>query len=77
MINTIRNLIRADRIDSWDLHLEAIKKCLPIFAASGHHNYLKSAYLYLQNMLKLPVQNPKVYEMFKNRFNVVRRSDRN
>jgi hypothetical protein len=59
------------------LHLEAIKECFPIFAASGHHNYLKTAYLYLQNMLELPVKNPKVYNVFKNGFHVVRRSDRN
>ena len=25
---------------SWEMHLAAISKCLPIFAAAGHFNYL-------------------------------------
>ena len=35
------------------MHLGAISKCLPIFAAAGHFNYLKSAYLYLPDMTQL------------------------
>lgn len=59
------------------MHSEAIKECFPIFSASGHHNYLKPAYLYLQNMLVLPVQNSKVYELCKNGLRVIIIIDRN
>ena len=50
---------------------------LPYFAASGHNNYLKSARLYLQHMLKLHVTHPDVYQRFiaASRHSI-RRSDR-
>ena len=38
-----RALVAADRMGSWEMHLSAISACLPIFAAAGHPNYLKSA----------------------------------
>ena len=34
-----RTLVKADRTGSWDMHLGAISKCLPIFSAAGHFNY--------------------------------------
>ena len=76
MVKTVRKLIAADRTSSWKLHLEAIQECLVIVAAAGHHNYLKSGYKYLQDMLKLPSDNPSVYELFQKGQFVVRRSDR-
>ena len=48
----------------------------PIIAAAGHHNYLKSLYLYLQKMFSLPSENPTVNKMFQEGKFVVRRSDR-
>ena len=45
MVRVVRKLIKADRTGSWIMHLHAIADCLPIFAAAGHANYLKSAYL--------------------------------
>jgi len=71
MIDTICKLIKADRIGACDLHLDALKECFPIFTASGHHNYLKPAYLYLQNLLVLSVKNSKVYELCKNELRVL------
>ena len=76
IINIARNLITADRSGSWDLHLQAMLETLPIIAAAGHHNYLKSLYLYLQKMFSLPSENPTVNKMFQEGKFVVRRSDR-
>ena len=56
-MEVIRKLITADRIGNWDLYLEAIQQVLPIFAASGHFNYVKSGCLPLQNMLNLETSN--------------------
>ena len=44
IIRVGRDLIKADHTGSWLMHLHAISNCLPIFAAAGHSNYLKSAY---------------------------------
>ena len=65
----------ADRIGSWDLHLEAIQQALPIFATSEHFNYVKSEYLYLQNMLNFVTSNELDNHFKKGNF-VVRRSAR-
>jgi len=56
----------------------AVSACLPIFAAAGHPNYLKSARLYLQNVIQkmyaLKDDNPEVHQKFQSRFHVIRRS---
>lgn len=49
---------------------------LPYFAAAGHNNYVKSAYLYLQLMCDLHKTHPDVYKSFQDGLHVVRRSDR-
>ena len=72
----IRKLITADRVGNWNLHLEAMQQALPIFAAAGHYNYTKSAYLYLQNMLKLESSNHLLYTHFNQGHFAVRRSPR-
>jgi hypothetical protein len=74
---TVRMLIQADRLGDWHLHLASLQTSLPVFAASGHFNYTKSVYLYLQNMKALEVTNPEVNKMFKDGNFVVRRSERN
>ena len=76
IIDIIKKLITADRIGDWNLHLIGIKEALPVFAAAGHSNYVKSAYLYLQNMTNLKSTNEKVYNNFKNGHFIVRRSNR-
>ena len=47
LLEVAREIIKADRTGSWQMHLHAVSESLPIFAAAGHSNYLKSAYLYL------------------------------
>ena len=57
------------------MHLHAISDCLPIFAAAGHSNYLKSAYLYLQSKTRLEKDNLSVFRKFMIGLHVIRRSD--
>ena len=58
MLEVAQQLVEADRAGSWEMHLHAVPKCLPIFAAAIHGNYLKSAYLYLQKMAELKFKHP-------------------
>ena len=76
MLSVARTLIMAYRTGSWSLHLTAVSDCLPIFAAAGHYNYLKSAHFYVQEMAQLENTHPDVYHKFSNGLHVVRRSDR-
>ncbi|PIK34366.1 hypothetical protein BSL78_28814 [Apostichopus japonicus] len=75
MVRVARMLILADRLGSWSRHLSAVGECLPIFGAAGHFNYLKSAYMYLQNMSNLETRNPEVFRKFQEGFHVIRRTD--
>ena len=61
-VDTIKLFIRAERTGDWNFHLIAVGKMLNIFAASGHHNYAKSAQLYLQMMHDLPKPHPWLFE---------------
>ncbi|KAJ8027660.1 hypothetical protein HOLleu_32863 [Holothuria leucospilota] len=74
MIRIGRAMIKADRTESWESHLCAVTDILPIFAAAGHFNNLKSAYLYIQEMSKLERRNPDVYKKFHDGFHVIRRT---
>ena len=49
---------------------------LPYFAAAGHNLYTKSVYLYVQQMISLPVDHANFYSMFVEGRHVIRRSDR-
>lgn len=75
MVRTSRKLIMADRTGSWQTHIAALTECLPIFAAAGHFNYLKSAHLYMQNMQQLETSYPTVYQKYQEGYHVIRRSD--
>ena len=75
MLGVARELIEANRIGSWEMHLHAVSDCLPIFAAAGHPNYLKSAYLYLQKMKALKIENRDVFKKFMRGYHVIRRSN--
>jgi hypothetical protein len=50
MVDILRKFIKAERIGNWSLHLQAVGDMLPLFVASGHNVYTKSAYIYLQSM---------------------------
>ena len=76
MLEVARTLVKADRTGSWDMHLGAISKCLPIFAAAWHFNCLKTAYLYLQDMTTLETTNPAVVSQFRKGLRVVRLTDK-
>ena len=76
MVKILQLFIKAERTGNWELHLDAVRKMLPIFAAAGHILYAKSAYLYLQQMEGLPKSHPEVYQKFSEGFHVIRRSDR-
>ena len=65
MLQIARALIKADRTGSWLMHLRAVSDCLPIFAAAGHFNYLKSAYFYVQDLSKLDIKHPEVFKQIK------------
>lgn len=58
------------------MHLHAVSDCLPISAAAGHPNYLKSAYLYLQKIMALETEYPKVFQKFMSGYHVIRRNDK-
>ena len=66
----------SERKGDWKGHLSSLTEMLPYFAASGHNLYLKSSYLYLQDMFQLEEKHPTVYNAFMSGSNVVRKSDR-
>ena len=76
MVDILRKFIKGERTGDWKLHLEAIHDMLPYFAASGHNQYTKSAYYYLQIMQNLETSHPSVYKRFLDGLYVVRRTDR-
>ena len=75
MLQTTRAVIKADCTGSWMLHLCTMSDCLPILAATGHDNYLKSAYFYVQEMFQLETRHHDVYVKFSRGFHVIRRSN--
>lgn len=77
MISIAKEFIRAERIGDWDSHLNSIKQMLPYFHASGHHNYAKSAHLYVQDMIQLDncTENDSI-KKFKEGFFTIRRSNK-
>ena len=76
MLDILRRFLKAERTGNWKLHLQSVKEMLPYFAAAGHNLYVKSAYMYLQQMGKLETDHPDVYRAFNKGYHVVRRSDR-
>lgn len=75
--------IEAERVGDWTLHLQSMRKMLPVFHAAGHLPYAKSAQLYLQDMLALEnlvVQDEaseSAYRLFsKEGYFTVKRSDK-
>ena len=76
LIDLLKRFIAAERTGNWKSHLKTLHDMLPFFGAAGHNLYLKSAYVYLQQMLMLPQNSPLVYETFLQGGHVMRRSDR-
>ena len=76
MVSVLQRFIKAERMANWKLHIQTVQGMLPYFAASGHSLYEKSAYVYLQIMLRLPETHPDAHRKFKEGYHVVRRSGR-
>ena len=76
MVALMRQFIKSERTGNWELHLKTLMEMLPYYAAAGHNNYMKSTYIYLQNMLELKNSHPHMDKLFRSGFHVIRRSDR-
>ena len=76
MIDSLEQFIKAERTGYWEMHLKVMKEMLPFFAAAGHNLYLKSGYIYLQQMTELQKTNPEVYHHFAMGNHVVRRTEK-
>ena len=76
MVALMRQFIKSERTGNWELHLKSLTEMVPYYAAAGHNNYLKSTYLYLQNMFELKNSHPHIDKLFQSGFHVIRRSDR-
>ena len=51
-----------DRTHRFLVDASAVNNCLPIFAAGGDSNYLRSAYFYVQEMSQLYTTYPDVFQ---------------
>ena len=76
MVDLLLKFIQAERMGNFLSHLQSVTEMLPYFAATGHHLYAKSAYMYIQLMSKIETTHPNVYQKFLAGYHVVRRSDR-
>lgn len=77
MVSIALDFIRAERLGHFEYHLNAVKKMLPYFHASGRFLYAKSAHLYLQDMLTLKdTMDQQNFENFKNGLFTIIRTDK-
>ena len=72
MISIVRNFVKAERTGNWPMHLFSQAEMLSYFASSGHNNYTKGSYLYIQSMSNLEKKHPEVYQKFVTGHHVVR-----
>ncbi|KAI4474588.1 hypothetical protein M0804_014769 [Polistes exclamans] len=70
--------IEAERSGNWQLHLQSIRKMLPIFHAADRTNYAESVQIYLQDMVNIEMTiTESEYQKFATEGNfTVRRTDR-
>lgn len=76
MVGILLKFIRAERLGLWDLHLQSAVEMLPFLAASGHNLYVKSVWIYQQEMAKLQTSHPPIFEAFEQGGHTIRRSER-
>ena len=62
MVDLIHMDLMADRSGNWSMYLHSLRLMLPCFTGTGHNNYTRSLYRFLQEM---PALNPTVHEEFK------------
>jgi hypothetical protein len=71
MFRILKTFIKAERTLNWELHLQTTVEMLLFFAAAGHSNYLKSIYVYVENMISLKETNPLLYDQLKSGYHVI------
>ena len=76
LVPILRDLIRGDRENNWDLHVCSIRECLPLFFSFDRTNYARWCTLYYDDCLKLKENHPKIYNDFKNGHFTVQHSNR-
>ncbi|CAH0555189.1 unnamed protein product [Brassicogethes aeneus] len=77
MVSIALDFVRAKRLGLFQEHLDAVRKMLPYFHASGHFLYAKSAHVYLQDHMKLEDTMDEVtFENFKNGFFTIKRTEK-
>ena len=64
MVSLLKDLTWADRKGNWNLHLQTVKACLPVFALVDFTNYLRWCSLYLEDMRKCPENAAEVHRNF-------------
>ena len=52
----------SERTGNWNSYIESLKMMLPYLAATGHRNYTKSLYWFLQEMDSLDVETKQSFE---------------
>ena len=62
MVDILHLNLMAERAGNWELYLYSLKCMLPYFAGTGHNNYTRSFYWFLQEMTSL---KPEVLEEFQ------------
>ncbi|WAR07373.1 LOW QUALITY PROTEIN: hypothetical protein MAR_017331, partial [Mya arenaria] len=70
MISILHQFIRAERVGDWNGHLNAVRKMLPHFAASGHNLYLVSLHP------PTTYDHPDVHKQFMMGSHTLRRGER-
>ena len=64
-VKVIKIFIFVKEIGEWESHLDATRRMLNLFAATGHYHYAKCGRMYMQQMLELPSYYPSIYKSFK------------
>ena len=58
------------------MHLEALKKMFPFFAASNHTKYTKSVWSYMRRMEGRDIKNSKLLQKYIEVYHVLLRADK-
>ena len=51
---TILKYTQAERESDWHLHVDMVKKIIPLFFAAGHYHYVRYALYYVRSMESMP-----------------------
>lgn len=70
--------IEADRTGNWELHLQSVRKMLPLFHSTGHYLYAECAHVYLQDMINLEctMDEEEYYQYTHQGYFSIRRTDK-